>query len=117
MARYFGEVGYRVTVETIPGIWEEKIVPHQYYGDIVRNYVRNVYQSDFTTTNKTPECNNSISILADPYAFENFHNIVYAVYMGTKWTVSNVEVQYPRLILSLGGVYNEDSVNSASNTN
>ena len=115
MARYFGDIGYRETVETEPGIWEELITTRPYYGDTIRNFVRNEYQTEYQTTNKTPNCNNSISIVADPYAFENFHNIVYAVYMGTKWTVSNVEVQYPRLILSLGGVYSgEDSIDATS---
>lgn len=114
MAKYFGEVGYRVTKEFTPGDWGEEIVPRNYYGDIVKNYVRNDFNASLTTTNRTPVCNNSISILADPYAFENFHNIAYAVYMGTKWTVSNVEVQYPRLILSLGGVYSGENETDAS---
>lgn len=105
MARYYGKVGYRETVQTSPGIWNEQIVERKYYGDIVRNYVRNSY-SEFTTTNRTVDSGNSISILADPYAINNFHNIAYAEFMGTKWIVSNVDVQYPRLILALGGVYN-----------
>lgn len=110
MAKYFGNVGYRETNETEPGIWEEVITPRPYYGDVIKNYVRNV-NNEFMSTNKTPECANSLSILADPYAFENFHNIVYAEFMGTKWTVSNVDVQYPRLILALGGVYNDEQIN------
>lgn len=113
MARYFGNVGYRTTIETSPGIWEETIVEKLYYGDTVRNYVRNTY-NEFTSTIKSPECNNSISILADPYAFENFHNIVYAQFMGIKWMVSNVDVQYPRLILALGGVYNDEQPTDAA---
>ena len=112
MARYYGDIGFRTSseVEDEDGIWEETIVPRKYYGDVVRNYVRNSY-TDGMTTIKTPECNNSISIVADPYANENFHNIVYATFMGTKWAVSNVEVQYPRLILALGGVYNDEQIN------
>lgn len=114
MAKYFGNVGYRETVETEPGIWEETIVPHPYYGDTIKNYVRTSYV-DYTTTIKTPECSNSISIVADPYAFENFHNIVYAEYMGTKWVVSNVDAsQYPRLVLALGGVYNDEQQTDSS---
>ena len=111
MARYYGDVGFRTSVIGEKGIWTEEIVPRQYYGDIVKNYVRNSY-GDGMTTIKTPECNNTISIVADAYANENFHNIVYATFMGTKWTVSNVEVQYPRLILALGGVYNDESVDT-----
>lgn len=104
MAKYFGNIGYRTTAEVEAGIWEETIVERKYQGELVKNYFRSRF-GEYTTTIKSPECNNSISILADPYAFENFHNIVYAEFMGTKWTVSNVEVQYPRLILVLGGAY------------
>ena len=111
MGRYFGEVGYRESVETEPDTWEEVITPRKYYGDTVKNYVRMSF-SEFTTTIKTPQCNNSISIVADPYAFENFHNIVYATFMGTKWEVTNVDVQYPRLVLTLGGVYNGEQTDS-----
>lgn len=111
MAKYFGEVGYRTTIETEPDVWSEEIVPHKYYGDIIKNYVRMSF-GDFNTTIKTPQCNNSISIVADPYAFENFHNIVYATFMGTKWTVSSIDVQYPRLVLTLGGVYNDEQTDS-----
>ena len=49
---------------------------------------------------------NDLSIIADPYAINNFHTMRYAEFMGTKWKISNVEVQYPRLILTLGGLYN-----------
>ena len=49
---------------------------------------------------------NEISLVADPYARENFHMIRYACFMGTRWEVTSVEVQYPRLVLTLGGVYN-----------
>ncbi len=111
MAKYFGEVGYRTTIETEPDVWSEEIVPRKYYGDIIKNYVRMSF-GDFNTTIKTPQCNNSISIVADPYAFENFHNIVYATFMGTKWTVSSIDVQYPRLVLTLGGVYNDEQTDS-----
>lgn len=114
MAKYYGEVGYRTTVETEPGIWEEVIDnSHKYYGDVLKNYTRND-NNTYISTVKSPICNNSISILADPYAFENFQNIIYAEYMKAKWVVTNVDVQYPRLILTLGGVYNEESTNSTS---
>ena len=50
--------------------------------------------------------NNSISIVADPYAYENFHNMRYAILEGVKWKITNVEINRPRLILTIGGVYN-----------
>ena len=117
MAKYFGGVGYRETVETEPGIWKDVVTERPHYGDVLKNYVRNDTNREYTTTIKSPTCNNSISIVADPYAFENFHNIVYATYMGTKWVVTTVEVQYPRLLLTLGGVYDgPDPIDSSSET-
>jgi len=104
MSKYCGNIGYRETVEVDTDIWQDKITPHKHYGDVIKNTSRMVNGEN--TTIKTPQCNNSLSIVGDPYAFENFHNIVYATFMGTKWTVTNVDVQYPRLILTLGGVYN-----------
>lgn len=105
MSKWFGKIGFATTVETRPGIWEEQIISRDYYGDILRNIRR--LQS---TNNLNDDINiaNEISILADPYASENFHSMRYAEFMGSKWKISNVEVQYPRLVLSLGGLYNDD---------
>jgi hypothetical protein len=49
---------------------------------------------------------NSISIIADAYANEHFFAIRYVDWAGALWTVSEIEIQSPRLILRLGGVYN-----------
>jgi len=35
--------------------------------------------------------------------------IRYVTWMGTKWRVANIDVNYPRLNLSIGDVYNDDS--------
>ena len=105
MAKWFGKIGFATTVETTPGVWEEQIVPREYYGDVVRNTRR--LQSSSEKLNDDINISNQLSIVADPYANENFHAIRYAEFMGAKWKISSVEVQYPRLILELGGVYNE----------
>lgn len=106
MARFCGKIGFRTSSETEPGIWNEEVVPHgPYYGDVLKNYTRNGFD-EYTTTIRTPICNNSISVIADAYANENFQNIVYVEFKGGKWLVSNVEDQRPRLILTLGGAYN-----------
>ena len=105
MSRFYGEVGYAPTVETKPGVWEEKIIKRNYYGDVTRNMRR--YQTA-EKLNDDLVVNNQISIVADPYAMQNFHLIRYVEWMGAKWKVSNVDVQYPRLILEIGGVYNGD---------
>ena len=102
--KWHGEIGYAETVETEPGIWVEQITERHHYGDVVRN-TRMLQSAD--QVNDNINISNSISIVANPYANQNFHNIRYITFMGTKWKVSNIEVQYPRLILTLGGLYNE----------
>ena len=104
MPKWYGKIGYGVTEETSPGVWTEEIVERQYYGDIIRN-LRRLETSD--QVNDNVSVSNEISIVSDPYAFENFHSIRWVEFMGSKWKVTNVEVQYPRLLLSLGGVYND----------
>lgn len=110
MARFCGVVGFAQTVETKPGVWEEQITERTYYGDIVRN-VRRLQNT--SGLNDNVEVSNNISIVADPFATQNFHAIRYVTYMGTKWKVSNVDVQYPRLILTMGGVYNVESTRAS----
>lgn len=103
MAKYYGTVGYGVPTEVRPGIWKDEIVERKYYGDVIRNNRR---LESSGQVNDDINISNEISILADPYANENFHLIKYVEFMGAKWKVSNVTVQIPRLILSVGGVYN-----------
>lgn len=103
MAKFYGKIGYANTVETKPGVYEEQIAERSYYGDLIRN-TRRLQSAD--QVNDDINISNEISIVADPYATNNFHTMRYAVFMGTKWKISNVEVSYPRLILTLGGVYN-----------
>lgn len=104
MPKWYGKIGYGVTEETSPGVWTEEIVERQYYGDIIRN-LRRLETSD--QVNDNVSVSNEISIVSDPYAFENFHSVRWVEFMGAKWKVSSIEVQYPRLVLSLGGVYND----------
>lgn len=103
MGKYFGPIGYSVTEETTPGVWTEKIVEHIYSGELVRS-TRKLQSSD--QLNDNINVANEISILADPFAYANFHSMKYVEFMGAKWKVTSVEVQYPRLRLTIGGVYN-----------
>ena len=103
MAKFYGPIGYAERVETRPGVWEEKIVERNYYCDQEQN-VRRLQSTN--EVNDDIEVSIRISIVADPYANENFHNIRYATYLGTNWKVSSVDVKYPRLVLTLGGLYN-----------
>lgn len=104
MAKYHGVIGYAIPEETKPGIWEEHIVEHIYNGDSLR-IARSLQSSG--GVNDDVNISNQISIVADPFATENFCMMRYAEYMGAKWKVTNIEVQHPRLILTLGGIYNE----------
>lgn len=103
MAKFFGKVGFAEMTQTTPGVWVEQIVEHEYYGDLTR--VSRLLQSS-GQVNDDMTLANEISIVADPFAQENFGNIRYVVLGGVKWKINKVEVQFPRLILTFGGVYN-----------
>lgn len=104
MAKFFGKIGYGVTEEIRPGVWKNRITERDYYGDLTRNTRR---LESASQVNDNINISNEISIVADPFAYENFHSMLYAEYNGAKWRISSVEVQYPRLILSIGGLYHD----------
>ena len=103
MPKFYGNIGYAIPKETAPGVWVEDIVEHKYSGDVYRN-TRKLQSGN--QVNDGIDISNEISILSDPFANENFHSMRYVTYMGAKWKVSSVEVRYPRLILTVGGLYN-----------
>lgn len=104
MAKYHDVIGYANTENKGNGVWELlPIVEREYFGDVIRNTRR---LENGENLNDNLRVGNSISIIADAYAYENFFNIRYAKWMGILWRVESIEVQRPRLILTLGGVYN-----------
>lgn len=103
MPKFYGVIGFAETTMTVSGVYEEKITKRKYYGELVRN-TRRLQSSD--QVNDNININNEVSIIADPYAYDHFYAMRYAEFMGAKWKITNVEVQYPRLILTLGGLYN-----------
>lgn len=103
MAKWYGKIGFGVTDEIESGVWDEIITERNYYGDVIRNN-RRLQTAD--KINDDINVGNEISIIADPYAIQHFYAMKYAEFMGAKWKITNVDVQYPRLILSLGGLYN-----------
>ena len=104
--KYYGKIGCAEFQETAPDVYEETITERNYYGDVTRNTRR--WQSG-QNLNDNLELDNTLSIVADPYILQNFPAIRYVVWNGVKWKVKSVEVQYPRLILTIGGVYTENS--------
>lgn len=103
MAKYFGKIGFVETVETAPSVHEPITTEREYYGDWLRNSKQ--FQNS-QHLNDDLNISNQLSIVSDPYAMEHFFSIRYVTYCGAKWKVNNVDVEYPRLLLSLGGVYN-----------
>ena len=104
MAKFYGVIGYAVTEETKPDVWVETVTERPYFGDIVRESRR--VESSQDTVNDGITMNNEISIIADPYAQEHIYAMRYEKFRGTAWKITSVEVQYPRLNISIGGIYN-----------
>ena len=103
MNRFYGKVGYGVSVEVRPGVWEDQIQEFPYFGDVVRNSLKT---REGQSVNNDLTVTNSISVVADAYANEHFFAIRYVEWAGTLWSVNEIEMQSPRLILRLGGTYN-----------
>lgn len=103
MAKWFGTIGFADTVEIRPGVWEEQITEAKYYGDVIKNS-RILQTGD--QVNDSINIANQFSIVADPFAKNHFHKMRYIEYLGAKWKISTVEDQRPRLILTIGGLWN-----------
>lgn len=103
MAKYHGKVGFVTFSEKTPGVDVEVPIEREYFGDVYRNTKR---WGKGTDINPDLTINNQISIVADQYARDNLYAIRYVSWMGTLWSISNVDVQHPRLILTIGEVYN-----------
>lgn len=104
MGKWYGKIGYSMEVETSPGVFSPNIVEKSYFGETIRNLSRNLQNSG--EINDSVNLANVISIIADPFANQNFSNIAYIEFMGSKWKVSTVEVLDHRLNLTIGGKYN-----------
>jgi hypothetical protein len=104
--KFYGAIGYGISEETSPGVWTNRIVERNYSGDVLKNFKKS---SAGQSINDDIDVNNMLSILADPFALNHFHTILYVRWMGAVWKVPTAEVQYPRLLLSIGGVYNGET--------
>jgi hypothetical protein len=102
MARCYGKIGYAIDTETRPGVWSPVITEKDYSGETVRD-TRQRQTSDGVNDNLNVA--NRISIIGNIFANENFQSMLYIEFMGAKWKITSVEVLYPRLILTAGGIY------------
>lgn len=103
MAKWFGKIAYGLTADNQDGIWTPKVVIKELMGDIIDDRWR---RQSASKVNDDITLSATISIIADQFATEHCSEILYVEYLGTKWTVSEIRPQYPRLLLTLGGVYN-----------
>ena len=101
--RFFGKVGYQIETEDTDSVWVKTMVAKSYFGDVIRNNTR---RDTGDTINDQVDVNNRISIVADPFAFENFQNMKYVEWLKQLWNIKSIELQPPRIILEVGGVYN-----------
>ena len=104
--KWYGDIGFKEEVETEPGDWEPVVKVRQFFGNVLRE---SWSEQQADKINADLHVSNKLSVVADQFLQNNFHKIAYVTFGGAKWTVSNVEVNYPRLTLSLGSLYLEET--------
>ena len=104
MAKWHGKIGFIKQVQTAPSVWLPEETVREYYGDVKRTTTRWTSNSD--STNDDLKFDNQVSIVADHFAHQNLSIMKWIEISGVKWKISSIETRLPRLILSIGGVYN-----------
>ena len=105
MSKCSGKIGYIRTGETQPGVWED-LTPEEkpYTGDLIKDNRR--FSTNQTTPNDNLTINNTISIVSNKFMLDNLAFMKYITFMNSKWKISSVDISYPRIIITLGGLYN-----------
>lgn len=103
MTKFCGKIGFINSEETSPGVWTPVVTEKSYTGDIVRNNVR---WDQSQNLNDDLNITQSISVVADSFLYDNIGIMAYVLWMGTKWKISSIEIERPRVTLNIGGVYN-----------
>lgn len=103
MAKFYGKIGFRTTTETTPGVWTKSFVEREYCGDILKNVRRN---SHGESTNDDVVIQNTFSLISDPYAISHCNEMKYLEWEGIRWKIESADIEYPRILLTLGGEYN-----------
>lgn len=101
--KFCGTIGFITTVQKAKSVYVPEVVERKYYGDVIKNVSR---WDESNSANDNLNVNNRISIISDPYAQQNFSSMKYAVWNNARWKITSAEVQFPRIILTIGGVYN-----------
>lgn len=106
MAKFYGKIGFVVPTEKQKGVWEDTVQERPYAGDVIRKYSK---WDSSSGANDNINVNNQLSIVVDPLAYQQIGFIRYIRWYGTCWKITNVEISYPRLILTIGGVWNGET--------
>jgi len=103
MAKFSGLVGYVTQEETVPGVWTDVVKERKMKGDIIRQSSTS-RSSEFVHDDVS--LNHRISLIGDAYAFDNYYNIRWVKMDTILWKVNSIEIQRPRIIVTLGEVWN-----------
>lgn len=103
MAKFYGVIGYAIQKETAPGVWEDEIIEKNYRGDVGLNQFR--WQNG-DKANDDLNIDNSISIIADDYAYNTYGYMKYIIWHGQKWKIQSLAINRPRIVIQIGGLYN-----------
>lgn len=102
MAKYYGNIGFATQTETSPGIWEDTIVERPYKGDILRSGRK---WDETENLNDNFAITNEFSIVADTFLYSHVPDMRYLTYLGSKFKITSVSIERPRINISVGGVY------------
>jgi hypothetical protein len=105
MAKFTGKVGFIEFVESEPGLFRPVVIEKSFSGDLLLDR-RGWKASEHTSGDVF--VSNRISLLANADLVNNLANIKYVIFMGVKWKVATFEILLPRVILTLGEVYNAE---------
>jgi hypothetical protein len=103
MAKFYGEIGFAETIEIRPGVWKPSTTERMYSGDIIKNVRRWQVNEGL---NDDISISNEVSILADPFVYSNLHNMRYVKWLGSSWKITKIDIKRPRVLITIGGVYN-----------
>lgn len=101
--KFYGKIGFTYQAETAPGVWEEKSEEKDVYGDVLSNVRRWETGSEI---NEDLTVSNRLSVVASRFIYEHLGAMRYVDWNGTTWKIKSAEIVRPRVILTLGGVYN-----------
>ena len=103
MARFSGLIGYVTQEESVPGVWSSVERTRKMKGNVIRQTASVVTGEG---VNDNVSLNHRVSLIGDAYAFDNYFNIKWVKMDTKRWKVTSIEVERPRIIVSLGGIWN-----------